>query len=45
MRAFVVIALVAAYFAVAFLSYGQVDAATPGVASGYGVEPVTTASR
>lgn len=37
MRAFVVIALVAAYFAVAILSYGQVDAANAGVESGYGV--------
>lgn len=37
MRVFIVIALTAAYFSIALLSYGQVDAAAVTANGGYGV--------
>lgn len=37
MRVFIVLALSAAYFSIALLSYGQVDAAAVTVNGGYGV--------
>ncbi|WP_280514436.1 hypothetical protein [Chthonobacter albigriseus] len=40
MRVLVVVALTAAYFSIAFLSYGQVDAAAVTGTGGYGVMDV-----